>query len=235
MAAYEIKPGERVCLLPRLSLSELIALTGLVRSLCVNHCQVMILAKRAHARSIRNLYGDMPGVRFKLVESWDDVYAAPKDRDTMLDELERHEYRLVPLPSFREACPYKLLGLDPDAAEYEFQLQRNLADEQALYDKISNEVGCVYAVVHDDESRPIRKAGLPENLPVVSVRDPRFRTANIFDWIQTIDRAVQFHGIDSCFMLMADCLSLRARKFLHVYASPTVPGKGTYRDVVPIY
>jgi hypothetical protein len=246
---YDVKPGDRVCLLPRLSISELIALTGLVRSLCAGSVQVMLLAKRAHARAVRNLYGNVPGVRFKFVESWDELYTPPEDRgagdprgdadagdprDTVLGDLARLEYRVVPLPSFREACPYRMLGLDPKAAEYEFQLQRNLGDERALHESIVRRVGTVYAVVHDDPARLIRRQLLPQNMPIVDVRDPAFRTANPFDWITAIDRAVQFHGIDSCFMLMADCLGLRARKYLHAYASPAASSASSYRDVVTI-
>jgi hypothetical protein len=236
-AEYAVADGERVCLLPRLALSELIVLCGLVRGLCARAADVMLLAKRDHVRSIRNLYGDLPGVRFKLVDSWEALYTpANAAGETVLEEMARLGYRVIPLPSFREACPYRLLGVDPAARQHEFRLRRGLPEEGALHDRVVAAAGGTYVVVHDDEARPIRRELLPRGYAVVSVRDPRFRTPNAFDWVRVIDGAVQFHGVDSCFMLLAEFLALRPRKYLHAYASGGgAPQCCVYRDVVTIW
>lgn len=91
-----------------------------------------------------------------------------------------------------------------------------------------------YAVVHHDESRPIRRDLVPQHLAVVDVRDPAFRTDNLFDWITVLDHAAQLHAIDSCFLLVADMLALRCRKFLHAYTSPAVTA-ARYTDVIAIW
>lgn len=233
MAEYEINDGDKICLLPRLALSELIALTGLARHLCTRHVDLIMVAKRQHVNSIRCMYEDIPGIRFKFIDAWDELHATDHDGG-VLKEMERLEYRIIPLPSFREACPYRLLGIDPETARNEFMLHRNLKAEESLHARIVQEVGPTYVVVHDDEARRIRRELLPQGIPHVSVRDPRYRTCNIFDWIQTIDRAAQFHAIDSCFLLTADCLSLRARKYLHAYTAPNTSAHASY-DVVTIW
>lgn len=237
---------DKVCLLPRLSLSELIYISGLVRALVCSRreeCDVMLLAKRDHVRPIRNLYADIPGVRFKFVADWDDLTkettptttGAAAGASSLLDDIRAQGYRVVPLPSFREACPYSLLELSPALARTEFRLQRNLDEERALLDRVRREVGDVYVVVHEDEARRIRPQLLPAGVPAVRVRDPAWRTENVFDWVQVIDSAIQFHGVESCFLLMADALDLKARKYCHSYAEATTRNRpGAYRDVITI-
>ena len=236
-SVYQLDGCGKVCLLPRLSLSELLHISGLVRTICERSTDVMLLVKRNHVRPIRNLYGDIPNVRFKFVDSWDQLVSSTggSGGGSLLELVEAMGYRLVPLPSFREACPYAMLGLEAALAKTEFRLQRNLDEERALLERVKSEVGAVYAVVHDDETRRIRSHLVPEGLPVVSVRDPRWRTASIFDWAQVVDNAVQIHGIDSCFLRMADTLDLRARKFCHAYADATARAGHQYKDVIVVW
>lgn len=217
----------KVCLLPRLSLSDLIVVNGLVRAVCERCPDVMLVAKRDHVASVRALYGDITSLRFKFVKSW-------AGHGAVADEVQARGYVLVPLPSYREACPYALVGLPSSMGPENFVLHRTLAAEAALHDKVVEAVGPVYVVVHHDDDRPIRSHLIPEGYPVVDVRDPRFRTESIFDWIRVIDHAVQLHAVDSCFLVLADVLNLRARKFHHAYASPTV-GTARFKDAITIW
>lgn len=214
---------DKVCILPRLSLSELLHISGLVRSVCERSSDVILVAHRDHVRSLRNMYDDIPNLTFKLITEF---------THAMLDSVEDKGYRIIPLQSFRVACPYATMGVDPALAQTQFVTHRCLEHERELHNRICKDVGPVYAVVHDDEKRPIKKHVLPKDVPIINVRDPKYRRGSIFDWVQTIDQAVQFHGIDSCFTMMADMLALRARKFVHVYFDQYTVHK--YKDVVPI-
>lgn len=227
--AYDISGCSKVCIMPRLALSELLAIAALVRDISARVPDVMLLAKRDHVRSLRSMYEDLPNVRFKFIESWDALHKG------VLHDLQTHGYRVIPLPSFREACPYALLGMNPDMALAGFQVQRHLADEHALHARVLEHTGNrPYVVVHHDDHRPLRHYLIPQGYVLINVRDPRFRTANIFDWIETIDQALELHAIDSCFLLMAECLRLRPRKYLHAYASkPSTAHR--YKDVVTIF
>lgn len=40
--------------------------------------------------------------------------------------------------------------------------------------------------------------------PVIHVDDPSIRSDNITDYLLLIERAKEFHGVDSCFALLAD-------------------------------
>jgi hypothetical protein len=225
---YDVHDGDMVCLLPRLAVSELLALAGLVRHLCTaRSADVMLIANRAHLGPLRTLLGDVTDVRLKFVDDWGQL-------PDVLPEIEKAGYRVIPLPGFREVSACRILGISEADARFEFQVHRRLAVEHALHAKIVDAVGPVYAIVHDDDTRRIRRGLLPSSLPVVSVRDPRFRTDNLFDWIYAMENAAQCHFIDSCFMLLADSLALRTRKFLHAYACRTGPHY-RYHDATVIY
>lgn len=231
---YDVSPGDRICLLPRLSLAEVMHIADLVRALAERAAEVVLVAKREHARSVRPLF-DGTDVRFKFVTGWDEVY---NGSPSVLEEMQRLGFKVVPLPSFREACPYLIMGEDPPQPGASLAVSRNPEAEQALLERVRATAGTVYAVVHDAPGRRVRRDLIPDSLPVVSVTDARFASPNVFDWVQVIDEAVQFHGIDSGFLMMADALGLRCRKYHHAYASAQTSPALTnhrYRDVVTIW
>lgn len=241
--AYQLHGCDKVCLIPRLTLSDLIHVSGLVRTVCERSGHVMVVAKREHMRSIRGLFQDLPNLRFALVTGWQELYddsVVDDDDDDgggggVLDRLDRQGYRMVPLTSYRETCPYAMLGLPASLAATQFRLQRNLDVERALLDRVKRRVGTAYTVVHDDARRRIRPDMLPASLPVVRMDDPDLRTANIFDWVQVIDNAVQLHAIESCVVMMADVLDLKARKYCHTYTDSSKHARPSrYRDVIMV-
>lgn len=211
-----VNEDTKVCLLPRLAICDLIALCGLVHHLAQTCREVMVVAHRKHVHEVKALYGDAPGVRFTFINGWGDLYGS----HDVLSTARRAGYEVVPMASVGDCCPYRLLGVD--AAEYRtgFRLTRRLEDEQDLHDRIVRELGPAYVVVHDDESRPIRNELLPPGMPVVRVRDPRWRRPSVFDWIRAIDGARELHVVHSCFAMLADALALRPSRVLHAYASP---------------
>lgn len=229
--AYDVS-APRLCLLPRQSLTELLAVSPLVRELCVAKDEVMVVVPPKYAACLRNVFGDVPNVRFRFAKSWTEAVSA-----AALAALRASGHEVVPLPSARQACAHALLGLDPRGWRADFLLHRSLPAEEAQWRRVQAAVGDTYVVLHDDprDGRVIRRQLLPPGLPVVDVRDPRFRTANPLDWIQAMDRAVQVHAVDSCFLFLADLLALRPRKHLHAYAGRAATSRHIYRDVTPIF
>lgn len=204
---------EKVCLLPRLSLSELIHVAGLVRRVCAQAVEVMLVTHRDNAIAARRLFGDTARLRFVFVEDWKALHGG----DGVLERMESAGFEIVPLRSYREVCPYAMVGLPATAALID--VHRNSAAERQLLQRVRDEVGPVYVVVHDTRGRRIRPLTLPPRLPVVRTDDPRFRTDTPFDWLAVMDHAMQLHAIDSAFLMLAHVLSLRTRKFCHAYAS----------------
>lgn len=219
-----LAPPPKVCLIPRLSLAELIYLVGLVRTLRSHKMDVMVITHKRHAPHVRVLYGDMPGVRFTFLSGWSELH----DDEPVLRRMQDAGYTLLPLSSYRTVCPYAVVGLPSSVAGTEFNVERAPQAEKALLDRVRAEVGDTYVVVHDKPGRRLRKHLLPDALPVVRVDDPRFQASSPFEWIQVMDHALQLHAVDSCFLMLANILALRPRKFCHAYTD----GDMAYRPAV---
>lgn len=223
-------PALKVCLIPRLSLAELIYLVGLVRTLRSRKIDVMLITNKQHAPHVRALYGDMSGVRFTFLSGWSELHDGP-----VLSKMQDAGYTLLPLSSYRTVCPYAVVGLPSSVAASEFNIERAPHAEKALLERVRAAVGDTYAVVHDKPGRRLRAHLLPE-LPLVRVDDPRFQAASPFEWIQVMDHALQIHAIDSCFLLLANILALRPRKFCHAYADGNMAYRPTvYGDAITIW
>lgn len=195
-------------------ISQLVHAAGLVRTACARpdaRDVVLMLRESGYAMTARRLFSDLHAkVRFVIGGA---LPPPPPGVDT----------EVVDVPCFRRACCYAPHDLPRRACVDAFDVARNEEAEKKLLQRVRRHVGTTFVVVHDDESRRIKKDMLPEGLPVVSVRDPRWRTPCIFDWAATINHAVQFHGIDSCFLRMAHIMGLKARKYCHAYADRQAP------------
>lgn len=228
--------SKKVCLMPRLSAAELMYVSGLVRALCDKGrdkgLEVMVVARKDHVNVVKALFGDLPGVRFTFVTGWVETWKVPLDgggaQQTPLARLEGMGYTLLPLPSYRDVCPYAIVGMPATLAATGFKVQRDMVTERRLLDLVKEVTGGKpYAVVHDEPHRRIRSHLIPDTLQTVRTDDPRFdgfRNSPFHSpihWVQAIDHAVQLHAIDSCFLMMAELLALRPRKFCHAYASDT--------------
>lgn len=226
--------NKKVCLLPRLSLCELIAVCGLVRAVCSRSIDVMLLMRKDHVSLVRHMFEGVPNLRFTRVDSWDALHRGNTPTgESLVDSLEKHGYSLIPLPSVRDMDVYAIMGLGRELMHTGFTVSRNVATEHALLEKIVSAVGEAFVVMHDSGTRRIKREAITSSYPVVDVRDPAFRTPNIFDWITVLDRAIELHAIDSCFVMLADVMALRARKYVHAYASPKLPRH--YRDAIIIW
>lgn len=220
--------GDRVCIVPHLGLGDMILLNGLVRKACMANAEVMLFVKKAYISSLRSLFEDLANLRLRFVEEQHALYA---DGANALATVVKQGYELVLLgqhsgsnewkklhPLWSKAL-YRQVGMDPEDMYALFHVNRPTARENAMLEAVRAAVGDVYVVVHDDASRgmTIDASHLPPGMPVVHVDDARWRTNNIFDYATVIDNAMQFHGFDSCFMLMADFLNLKTEKFCHAY------------------
>ena len=92
-------PGaSRVCVIPRLPLSELLYASGVVRALCGRGFDVMVVVHRDHANYVRRVFTGLPGVRFAFVRDWTDLHRG------VLDRVQAQGYALLPLPSSKSSA-----------------------------------------------------------------------------------------------------------------------------------
>lgn len=210
------------CLIPRFGLRELVHLNGLVRTLCSRSIDVMLVVNRSHVSPLRHLFADTKNLRFTFLKDWSDVY-----KTDVIASLQTSGYEIITLPSFRDTCPYTMLGEDPALARTEFWVHRDEKVERWVYDTIVG-VSQPYIVVYQCPDKRIRTDLLPKGYRIIELPV----NANPFDWIRVLDHAVQFHAVDSGALLIADIMCLRPQKFFHSYASHDVPTR--YHDVVTV-
>ena len=225
-------PPNKALILPRFSLAELIHACGLVRVTCEHLEEAVLVTTRGMAAHVRHLFAGVHNLRFQFVDSWSGAMEVVR-------RAEASGATIMPLPSYRESCPYAVAGMDRGLAHSRFKVSRESDDRQrALLTAVRHLVhgAAEYVVVHDEPSRELRRHLVPDGLTRVHVRD--FPGTSPFDWIQAMDHAAQIHGIDSHFLQLADKLDLRAQKFCHAYVTHT-PGRwiaGAYgKDVVMIF
>lgn len=237
---------DRVCIVPHLGLGDMIVLNGLVRETCKDSEEVLLFVKKAYVSSIRSLFGDIKNLRLKFVDEAHELYA---HQCRLMRDAVAQGFELVLLgqhsgsedwkaldPVWSRAL-YRQAGMDPRDMHTQFNVARQPGREQAMLQHVRRCVGDIYVVVHDDPSRGfvVDRSHLPAGMPEVHVDDPRWRTSNIFDYAAVIDNAMQLHAFDSCFMLMADFMCLRARKFCHTYCKdPDMPAEFYMSDVAMI-
>ncbi len=101
----------------------------------------------------------------------------------------------------------------PFSQKWNLQIERNLANEQALRDKLSIERE--YVVLHEEGSNFRLKIELPQDvLDRYQIVKISAISPNPFDWIGVIERASMFVCVDSCFANLAEQLNLCSQKFL---------------------
>ena len=238
------KKDKKVCIVPHLGLGDMILLNGLVRRVCGDSKEVMLFVKKAYISSVRSLFADIRNLRLQFVDEIDDladgrqvaaVQAAGYDVMLLGDHAGSQQDWKALDPVWSRAM-YRAAGLDPADMHDLFCVSRQPDREEAMLRFVRQCVGDVYVVVHDDPGRgfAVDRSRLPPGMPVVHVDDPRWRTTNIFDYVGVLENAMEVHGFDSCFMLMADFLSVRARKFCHEYCKGSAIAPGFYKSDVTI-
>lgn len=243
MDKMDERDTRKVCIVPHMGLSDMLILNGLVRTACAERPEVLMFVKRSYISSLRTMFGDLPNLRLKFVDTVEQLYA---NGFRLAAEAVDAGYALLLLGVHSSSADWKSLdttwqralyrqaGLDPGLMRSGFRVQRNEERERALLATVKAAVGDAYVVVHDDPGRSLvlDRGFLPPGVPVVHVDDPRWRTKNIFDYASLIDNAIQFHALDSCFLLMADLMRLGSRAFCHAYVrTPDLPDDFYKSDV----
>lgn len=122
---------------------------------------------------------------------------------------------------------YIQCGLDPGLRYSAFGAPPGLATAADASKALAARVrelagGRPYVLVHDDAARPLDVSRLPPDLARVHVDD--VWAPDLFEYVDAIRGAAEFHGIDSCFMHLVDHLDLPVKAVCHAYARGPVSG-----------
>lgn len=115
---------------------------------------------------------------------------------------------------------YLQCGLDPGLRYSAFGAPPGLAAAADASKVLAARVrelagGQPYVLVHDDAARPLDASRLPDDLVRVHVDD--VRAEDLFEYVDAIAGAAEFHGINSCFMHLVDHLDIPVKAVCHAY------------------
>lgn len=206
-------------ILGHLGLGDAILQKGLVRVIAEStEGETVFFAKKRYEQSILDIYDD---VDVQIVFVGDDVDVSPAfgADGRMWQKLEEEGFAMVPLGVHTASNAwrkhdqnwaksyYKQVGVDPAAMYGRFgEILRDEDANRRMFESVVEKHGRRYVVVHDDAQRnmAVLPEWLPEGVPVVHVDDESIRSGRISDYLETIENAEEFVGIDSAFALVVD-------------------------------
>jgi hypothetical protein len=238
---------KKTLILGHLGLGDTIIMYGMVRYYAMGSDHVMYVAKKRYEKACTQLFSNLDNVDLLLVNDDADISPNFGADPAMLEGYERAGYDVVRIglhASKNQKLPrdpvfarnfYYQVGLDPSMTHSFFDLRRSCEREVDLYKRVVRKHGLKYAVVHQDATRGlfVRPEHLPSNVSIYDVDDPEVRSDNIFDYCMVLEKAYEIHGMDSCFMLLADRLrNVRCPMTCHDYVRKLGTRPGLYRKNV---
>ena len=209
----------KFAILPHMGLGDAFVQKGLVATIASHADDVVLIGKKRYEESLFAIYDDIENLSVVFVDDDKDISPAFGADGRAWRALEKQGYAMIPLgfhtgnddwlkkDTMWSRCLYKQLGIQPSAMYSKFgKIAINEVKAADMLEKVVTDVGCTYVVVHDDPGRDMKidESWLPAGIPVVHVDDPRIKSDVITDYLTLIENATEFHGIDSCFALMAD-------------------------------
>lgn len=206
-------------ILGHMGLGDAFVQKGLIRTISESTTgETLFFAKRRYEQSILDLFDDVD-VQIVFVDDDVDISPAFGSDGRLWQKLEEEGYAVVPLGVHTASNAwrnldanwaksyYKQIGVSPCAMYGRFgALHRDEEANRAMRERVVAKYGPEYYVVHDDAARDmeIRPEWMPDGAVAVHVDDPDIRSDRISDYLETIERAVGFVGVDSCFAIMVD-------------------------------
>jgi hypothetical protein len=243
--SYAPYKGKKLLLLGHLGLGDIIIMNGLIRYKALFHEEVRLVVFAKYLDSVRFMFRDLVNITYEPVLCEADIspnYAMVIPQ-RLSDLVERDGYEYLPLGvhgrdagwqsrayDFAEAF-YVQAGVPYDVRwSYGFIL-RDRAREEELYERIVRALGTsTYRIIHDDPERSllINRDLCGSGAPLFHVATKEIGGAatwssNIFDYALLIERAEEYHGMDSSFMLMLDLIRSKCSSInLHTYVKGDV-------------
>jgi len=184
-----------------LGLGDHICLNGIVWYLANNgnYKKVYLYCKQKNHDNIKQLYENTIVELVPVPDGMNELFFVDNDVSTKKNANANIDFVRIGFCYISSDIPcdvqfYKIAGV-PYSERFEgFRLQRNFSEEQRLYEKL-NPTGEDYIFVHDDPLRGFNiNLANDQNLKVIR-NDP---SENIFHYGLLIERAKQFHCIESC-------------------------------------
>lgn len=212
-----------------MGLGDHILTCGLVRVLITRNPaeSYTLFAKHHNYESVSFMYHDEPRIHVMAVSGDAEVNQLLQGRTNVIRIGFNQVNAFGHIPF--DLAFYRQMGIDYVFRWSAFKYRRDrIEQERELYSQLAPKEP--YIFVHDEFGkgtiRPEYLVGKRVVRPVMGL------TANIFDYVLTIEKACEVHCIDSAFMLLIDSLLyLKAPQYFHRYARSYVP---SVYDPVPL-
>jgi len=239
--------NKNVLILGHLGLGDTLIMYGMVRYYAGCYDRVAYVAKRRYRNACEQLFANLDNVDVLYIEDDHEISPAFGANPEILRSYERNGFDVIRIglhaphgtpmprdPVFAKNF-YLQVGLDPSMTHALFEIERSREREIDLYRRVVRKHGLHYVVVHQDETRGlfVKPEHIPPRIPVYDVDDPEVRSDNIFDYCMVLEKAYEIHGMDSCFMLLADRLKdVRCPMTCHDYVRRLGTKCGLYKKTV---
>lgn len=242
----------KLLLLGHLGMGDMIIMNGLIRYKALFHQEVRVVVFKKYADSVRFMFRDLNNITYEEILCEADMspnYAMVVPA-RLADLVEKEGYEFLPLGNHGRDGLWETRGYDFAEAfyvqagvPYEVRrrfgwVMRDYEAEERLYERVTGEIGRQYVIVHDDETRgllldkghPVLAASAPAlprfHLGTRAIGNTEVWSSNIFDYLTLIDRAVEYHGMDSSFPLMMDLARTKcASVTIHSYVKRDIHAK----------
>jgi len=201
-----------------LGLGDHFICNGLVREIIKkNEFDTYILfVKNRNYVTIKNMYLDIKNLDFYIVDD--------NNGDVEIRNMLEHNKNNIVVGYFANFWGsnfsktmdenfYKQANVSHDCRWTSFKINRNLDNEQKLYDKYN--ITSEYIFIHDDDDRKIKtfRKDLQIIKPINNITD------NVLDYMKIIENATEIHCIDSSFKSLIESIDVNGKLFFHQYAS----------------
>lgn len=215
----------KVLLYHHLGLGDHFMCHGIVREYCKKYEKVAIFSLPHNYVSVSFMFRDLKNL---TIIQGDDAFAenfillnASASGTDKCDQIKKVGFEYLNRRSdvSLEEQFYAIAGVDISKKWDSFFVQRDFAQEQALFEKTAPRGD--YAFLHEDVERKflISRKKIDKDLAIY-IPD-RALTENIFDYCTIIEKAKEIHVIDSSFMFLIDLLTYEnpsQKLYIHRYA-----------------
>jgi len=235
-------------IIPHLELGDNLIINGMIRYYVTKY-NVILVVKEIYKEQINIMYSDLLSennkklyfyyVKGGIIENIYLLNELPIDynlkkllNDNNIKTMIFNEYKSLYLES-QNFIPinypqyfYTDFNLDWKIQYTYFKINRNMEEENDLYNRLINITGEKYIVIIDDEKRNyiIDKKYIFNNFPIFKIGNNSknkneelnmIRHKNMFNYIKILENAHEIHSIDTSMLWLIDLLNIPGHIYLH--------------------
>lgn len=211
---------DTVYIYQHLGLGDHVICNGLIREISKTYGTVVLFVKEHNSKSVRFMFRDAQNINIMIADdacAKNFINSNPEKKVIIIG----HEYldRSDTAKKFDRGF-YEEAGFDFALRWKGFHVQRDIDQEQILFEKNGIDKDSKYLFVHDDKDLT---KGSSINVDKIDKKNRKIvfadssMTGNIFDYLGIIENAEEIHCIPSCFMFLADSVETKGSLYMHRY------------------